>query len=78
MLEHRDKQTLQLLSKYEDEYREYKLKQTYNPEKALQCKNDGNALVKENKFVQAAEMFTEGIKMLPEKLQDGNSKMLYI
>lgn len=68
MLEFRDKQTLALLNKIEDEYNEFKLKQQYNPEQALECKNEGNALVRDKKYQEAAEMFTEGIKKLPEKL----------
>ena len=78
MLEVRDKQTLALLNKVEDEYTEFKLKQLYNPEEALDCKNAGNALVKEGKFQQAAEKFTEGIKKLPSKYQDDNAKVLFI
>lgn len=50
----------------------------YNPEQALECKNEGNALVRDKKFQEAAEKFTEGIKKLPEKLQDDNAKVLYV
>lgn len=78
MLEFRDKQTLALLNKIEDEYNDFKLKQQYNPEQALECKNEGNALVRDKKFQEAAEKFTEGIKKLPVKLQDDNAKVLYL
>lgn len=50
MLEFRDKQTLALLNKIEDEYNDFKLKQQYNPEQALECKNEGNALVRDKKY----------------------------
>jgi len=68
MLECRDKQTLALLNKVEDDYSADKIKKSYNPEKALECKNAGNDLVKAGKFEEAANKFTEGIALLPEKL----------
>lgn len=39
MLEYKDKQTLALLNVVEDEYDDYKLRQSFNPEKAMECKN---------------------------------------
>ena len=78
MLEFKDKQTLALLNKVEDEFEAFRIQTSYSPEKATQCKNEGNALVKENKYIEAAEKFTEGIKMLPDKMMDDGAKVLKI
>lgn len=78
MLEFRDKQTLALLTKIEDEYAEVKLQQAYSPDKASECKNEGNILFKANKFIEAYEKFSEGIKMLPDKMMDDNAKVLKV
>ncbi|KAH0577714.1 Stress-induced protein sti1 [Spironucleus salmonicida] len=78
MIEFRDKTTLALLNKVEDEFSAFKKKSIYSPEEAVNMKNAGNELFKANKFIEAAEKFTEGIAHLPYDLMDADSKVIFI
>ena len=70
MKEFRDKQTLALLTKVEEEFEIHTIDVNYSPEQAIQCQHDGNTLLEEGKFVQAAKMFAEGIKHIPDQRAD--------
>lgn len=68
LLENRDKTVLALENEIQDELEKDKIKKQYNPEGAMKMKEEGNQLVKDKKFIDAAQTFTKGIEMLPEKM----------
>ena len=78
MLEHRDKTTLAILNKVKSEASAFKMKEAYDPKKALEFKDAGNALVKEGKCLDAAAKFTEGINHLPKDMMDEASTQIYV
>lgn len=76
MLEFRDKQTLALQNKVEEDFAAYKLKKLYDVELAKKLKDEAAVLMKNSKFIDAIEKYTNAMEHLPEALQDGEAKVL--
>jgi len=64
-MEHRDPETLKLLSEIEKKYEEKKIKEYINPELSVKAKEEGNELFKQKRYVEAVERYTEAIKRDP-------------
>lgn len=79
MTENRDKQTLSLLNQIKGEFEEQKKMKSFNIDEAMKCKQEASELYKQQKMIEAAEKFSEGIKHLPLDLLDKHpeGKQLY-
>ena len=60
----------------EEDFEAYKLKKQFDPEKAKLLKDEGAVLIKNGKYLEAVEKYTEAIGHLPTQMLTPDAKTL--